>query len=147
MSNTYIGFYIIYIYICIVVLGPAMSTPQTQTTEVMHNFTSSTSIETNVEIQWGVVLASLMLVFIIVFGNAVVMTAVLRFHFLQNATNMFVAAVACLDLLFGWTFMFEIGKHLSPNFLNGRLSCVIPQAIGCTNAMASAALLLGKNKQ
>ena len=122
-----------------------MSTPQTQTTEVMHNFTSSTLSETNVEIQWGVVLASLMLVFIIVFGNAAVMTAVLRFQFLQNATNMFVAAVACLDLLFGWTFMFKIGKTLSPNFLNCRLSYVIPMAIGCTNAMASAALLLGKN--
>ena len=87
-----------------------------------------------------------MFVLITVFGNTLVVTSVLRFHFLRTATNMFVTGVSSLDLLMGLTVMLEMGEQLSPNFLKDRLSCVIAGAIASTNAVASALLLFGKDK-
>ena len=119
-----------------------MSTQQALTTYI--NYTNATSSETNFEIQWGVVLLYAVLIFIIVFGNTVVVTSVVRFHFLHTVINMFVAGVASFDLLMGLMFIVEMGEHLSPNWLKGRLSCVLVQAVSCTNSVASALLLFGK---
>ena len=119
----------------------AMSTQQDLTTNITD--TDATSSETNFEIKWGVVLLYAVLIFIVVFGNIVVVISVIRFHFLHTVINMFVAGVASLDLLMGLTVIVEMGEHISPNWLKGRLSCVLVQAIGCTNAVASALLLFG----
>ena len=123
-----------------------MSTQQALTTDISYtDATSSAPSETIFEINWGVVLLYAVVILIIVFGNTLVLTSVRRFHFLHTVTNMFVTGVASLDLLMGLTAILEIGEHLSPNFLKGQLSCVVAQAIGCINAVASAPLLFGKN--
>ena len=122
-----------------------MYTQQALTIDISYtDVTSSEPSETIFEINWGVVLLYAVVILIIVFGNTVVVTSVMRFHFLHTVTNMFVTGVASLDLLMGLTVILEIGEHLSPNFLKGQLSCVVAQAIGCINAVPSALFLFDK---
>ena len=122
-----------------------MGTSQTPTTEVLYDNVSSIFPDVaSFEMSWGSLLLFVMIDFIILFGNALVVISVLRYRFLQNATNMFVAAVATLDFLFGLRVLAEIGEELSPDLMNGRLSCIAAQIIGCTNGVANAMLLFGR---
>ena len=122
-----------------------MSTPRDLTTTDPFNGASATTPDENShEIPWAAVIIYVLVDIVILFGNTLVIAAVLRFRFLQNPTNMFVAAVACLDLCFASTVTMQIAEIVRPDFMSGRLSCVLDHILGVTNAVANGLLLFGK---
>ena len=129
----------------------AMSTAEMMTMMTEETDTEVTSVSgslddvyLNYKIPWGTVMSYIIVGLLILFGNALVIAAVLRYRFLQSATNIFVAAVAVMDFCFGLALIFKVFDITYPHLLRKELPCIIRLTVSTVNGVANAFLLVGK---
>ena len=101
----------------------------------------SSTNEEMAAVPWGQIALYLIVSIIILFGNRLVIAAVLRYEFLQTPTNVFVVGIAGLDLIMGLTGMFKIGQLVY--VYDGYYTCMTRLGIGVIQAVATGNLLAG----
>ena len=84
----------------------------------------------------------LIISFVIIFGNAIVITAVLRYRFLQTPTNLFVVGVSSVDLTNGIFGALVAIQTILPGRI-GQFSCLGRIGCGCVNLVSTAMMLAG----
>ena len=98
-------------------------------------------VENVVGIPWGQIALFLVVSIIILIGNSLVITTVLRYEFLQTPTNVFVVGTACLDLIMGLNGMFKVGQLVY--VYEGYYTCMARLGIGALQGVLTGNLLAG----
>ena len=106
--------------------------------------TSGISASEDHVIAWGYLFIVVLLLLVGVFGNSLVVASVIHFRFLQSITNILIATVAGMDILFVLSTVYDIGVIVSPGVWSGWLPCMIIQATACVNAVSNSFLLVGE---
>ena len=121
-----------------------MSTPGTMTVTSDDDVTSGMIQTEDHEIAWGYLIIVSLVLLIGLFGNVLVVAAVIHFRFLQSTTNILIATVAGMDILFVLSIPYDIGVTVSPKVWSGLLPCMIIHMVTCVNAVSNSLLLVGR---